>query len=448
MSLQPGQSFAGYRIVRQLGAGGMGEVYLADHPRLPRQDALKILPSGLSGDAMFRKRFTREADVAASLDHPNIVSVFDRGEADGQLWITMKYVDGTDASYLLNSHPRGLPAGDVVAVISAVADALDYAHGQGLLHRDVKPANILIAGSADKPSVKRRILLADFGIARPIFDDTHITSTNLTVGSVAYTSPEQLSGTTLDGRADQYSLACTAYQLLCGATPFANSNAAMLIHQHLSVSPPPVSEKRPDLSGQVDRVLARALDKEPGRRYSSCEHFANDLASALRSGSAGATLLSKPTPAQPAPRPPRPRGETSQPQRPAPHASGPRPSPTPHPAPSPASLPAYTPPAYTPPSHTSSPYHAPATPRSDGKATASLVLGIVSLTIGWCGFSLLTGPAAIILGLVALRSSDRAPVPITNRGTATAGVITGILGTLAMIVFYILVIALDSSTTT
>lgn len=443
MPLLPGQSFAGYRIVRQLGAGGMGEVYLADHPRLPRQDALKILPPGLSGDPMFRKRFTREADVAATLDHPNIVSVFDRGEADGQLWITMKYVDGTDASYLLNSHPRGLPAGDVVAVISAVADALDYAHGQGLLHRDVKPANILIAGAADKPSVKRRILLADFGIARPIFDDTHITSTNLTVGSVAYTSPEQLSGTTLDGRADQYSLACTAYQLLCGATPFANSNAAMLIHQHLSASPPPVSEKRPDLSGQVDRVLSRALDKEPARRYSSCEHFANDLASALRSGAAGATLLSKPTPAQPASRPPQPRVETSQPQRSAPHAPGPRSTPTP------ASRPAYTPPSYTPPSYTPSPYQGPTMPRSDGKATASLVLGIVSLTIGWCGFALLTGPAAIILGLVALRSSDRASVPITNRGAATAGVITGILGTVAMIAFFILAIVFgDSSSTT
>lgn len=447
MSLQPGQTFAGYRIVRQLGAGGMGEVYLADHPRLPRQDALKILPQGLSADTMFRKRFTREADVAATLDHPNIVSVFDRGESDGQLWITMRYVDGTDASYLLRSHPRGLPADDVVAIISAVAEALDHAHQQGLLHRDVKPANILIANTTGR-SAKRRILLADFGIARPIFDDTHLTSTNLTVGSVAYTSPEQLAGATLDGRADQYSLACTAYQLLCGATPFANSNAAMLIHQHLSTEPPAISGKRAGLSPQVDRVLARALDKEPGRRYSSCEHFANDLASALRANARDSTLLSKPGPVAP-PRPPTrvdaPR-QPSRPQTPSPQTPTPQYAPPSRPR-VPVAPPSPAPPALRPPAYTPPPYLPGPVTRSDGKATASLVLGILSLTIGWCGLAFLMGPTAILLGALALRRNDHTPTPISNRGSAIAGIITGLLGTLAVIVFFALSITLDTSST-
>ncbi|WP_279099468.1 serine/threonine-protein kinase [Gordonia bronchialis] len=458
MSLHPGQSFAGYRIVRQLGAGGMGEVYLADHPRLPRQDALKILPTGLSADPMFRKRFTREADIAATLDHPNVVSVFDRGESDGQLWITMKFVDGTDASQLLQTHPRGLPAADVVAIISAVAEALDHAHQQGLLHRDVKPANILIAEPGPRSS-KRRILLADFGIARPIFDDTHITSTNLTVGSVAYTSPEQLSGSTLDGRADQYSLACTAYQLLCGATPFANSNAAMLIHQHLSVEPPAITGKRGNLSAQVDRVLARALDKEPRRRFDSCEQFADELASALRTDAAAATLLS------PGPPPATPRAPSSPPpslQKPRDPVAGQPSSPVarpvhPTPAPTPAARPVYPTPApgaeragrMSPAPFTPAPAPYPGlgrTTRSDGKATASLVLGIVSIVVGWCGFGLLMAPLAIILGLISLRESDRLSIPTTNRGAAIGGVITGIIGFLLVVAFIVFAVVTGDST--
>ncbi|MGW5525077.1 serine/threonine protein kinase [Gordonia sp. NPDC003950] len=364
------------------------------------------------------------------------MSVFDRDEHDGQLWITMKYVNGTDASELLRSHPRGLPAADVVAVVTAVAEALDHAHRQGLLHRDVKPANILIAGGAPGSS-KRRILLADFGIARPIIDDTHITSTNLTVGSIAYTSPEQLAGGPLDGRADQYSLACTAYQLLCGATPFADSNAAMLIHQHLSVTPPAVTGKRTGLSGQVDRVLARALDKEPGRRYSSCEHFAADLAAALRSSpsanAGGATLLAPSGSAPVAPRAnsradlPRPSSSPSAPQA--------RPPSRPAPAVRPAPVPAFPP----------SGYAAVPAARSDGKATAALIMGVLSLTVGWCGLGILLAPLAIVLGLLSMRDSDRAPLPASNRGAATAGVITGIVGLLLLVGFIVLAVVSDSS---
>ncbi|MDT5163788.1 MAG: serine/threonine protein kinase, bacterial, partial [Mycobacterium sp.] len=143
MPVSVGEAFAGFTILRVLGAGGMGTVYLAAHPRLPRQDALKVLPAQWTADPQYRERFLREADLTASLSHPNILGVHDRGEYDGQLWISMDYVEGTDGAQLLRSqHPSGMPVADVVEIISAVADALDYAHSRGLLHRDVKPANI------------------------------------------------------------------------------------------------------------------------------------------------------------------------------------------------------------------------------------------------------------------------------------------------------------------
>src|SRR5690348_4650758 len=145
MPLAPGATFAGYTIVRALGAGGMGEVYLAQHPRLPRQDALKVLHPEASLDDDFRQRFIREADLAARLTHPHIVTVHDRGEFDGQLWIASQYVDGIDAAQLLHeSYPDGMPVDLASAIVSAIASALDYAHEQDLLHRDVKPANILL----------------------------------------------------------------------------------------------------------------------------------------------------------------------------------------------------------------------------------------------------------------------------------------------------------------
>lgn len=216
MPLPPGSAFAGYTIVGLLGSGAMGEVYLAQHPRLPRRDALKVLPPDVSADTAFRERFQREADLAATLLHPHIVGVHDRGEFNGQLWISMDYIEGTDAAALIRSqYPAGMPVAEVVAVVTAVAGALDYAHQRGLLHRDVKPANILLTGpdNAGGP----RIFLADFGIARQLDDISGITATNLTVGTAAYAAPEQLTGADVDGRADQYALAATAFHLLTGA---------------------------------------------------------------------------------------------------------------------------------------------------------------------------------------------------------------------------------------
>ncbi|TLH61693.1 serine/threonine protein kinase [Mycolicibacterium aubagnense] len=285
-----GTDFAGYTIVRCLGSGGMGEVYVARHPRLPRLDALKVLRPEMSANEEFRERFLREADLTAALSHPNIVGVYDRGDFDGQLWISMEYVDGTDVSRLLRSN-NGVSDDQAAEIISAVAEALDYAHQHDLLHRDVKPANILIS---DTDPANKRIKLADFGIARCANDSAGLTATNMTVGTVFYAAPEQLTGSNIDGRADQYALAATAFQLFTGAPPFENSNAAVIIGKHLSTPPPALSERRPDLAA-LDPVLAKALAKDPKDRFDTCTDFARALQHGLGMSGADATTLAPAT---------------------------------------------------------------------------------------------------------------------------------------------------------
>jgi serine/threonine protein kinase, bacterial len=274
MPLRDGDVFAGFVIERFLGSGAMGDVYLARHPRLPRRDALKVLPAALTDNEDFRRRFEREADVAATLWHPHIVGIHDRGEFDGQLWISMDYVEGTDAGRLLSEHhPTGMPVREVCDIVAAVADALDFAHERQLLHRDVKPSNILLSAAK---SNQRRILLADFGVARLADEVTGLTRTNMSVGSVGYAAPEQLMGERLDGRADQYGLAATAFRLLTGRMPFQHSNPAVVISKQLTAAVPPLSESRPDLA-KLDRVLSVALAKEPNGRYPRCLDFARAL---------------------------------------------------------------------------------------------------------------------------------------------------------------------------
>jgi serine/threonine-protein kinase len=274
MPLRIGETFVDYRILRLLGSGGMGEVYLVQHPRLPRHDALKVLRPDVCIDTSFRERFIREADLAAGLRHPHIVGIHDRGEHDGQLWIAMDYIDGTDAAQLMQQrYPAGMPAELAIPIITAVASALDYAHKKGLLHRDVKPANIIVA---DSDSDDRRTFLADFGIARSLDDTSGITTTNMTVGTVAYAAPEQLMGEHLDGRADQYALAATAYHLLSGGQVFPHSNPAVVISRHLNTTPPTLGDRRPDCA-YFDDVLQTALAKEPEDRFPSCEAFARAL---------------------------------------------------------------------------------------------------------------------------------------------------------------------------
>lgn len=300
MSLGAGERFAGYTIVRPLGAGGMGEVYLAQHPRLPRYDALKVLRADVSTDPIFRERFLREADLTAKLWNPHIVGVHDRGDEDGRLWIAMDFVDGEDAGKLLaRRYPAGMPVDMVLAIVAAVGYALDYAHKQGLLHRDVKPANIML--SQMDSSTDRRILLTDFGIARARDEASRLTATNMTLGTLAYCAPEQLMGQHVDGRADQYALAATVYHLLTAATPFPDSTPAAAIGGHLNAPPPRLGAIRPEL-GALDPVLSTALAKDPNARFASCADFARALAEpAFASTDLGAASAS--TTAAPLPHP-------------------------------------------------------------------------------------------------------------------------------------------------
>ncbi|WP_156689022.1 serine/threonine-protein kinase [Mycobacterium sp. Marseille-P9652] len=304
MPFETGEVFAGYVLERLLGTGGMGEVYLAQHPRLPRHDALKILSLSATGDEEFRARFIREAELAAQLWHPHIVSVLDRGESDGRLWISMEYVDGTDAGRLVRErYPKGMPEQDVVDIVTAVADALDFGHDRRLLHRDVKPENILVTAADGH---RRRVLLTDFGIARKIDDVSHLTEANVAVGTISYVAPEQLLGKPLDGRADQYALAATAFYLLTGAPPFDDSNRAVVLSKHLNAPPPRVSERRPDCA-HLDAVIARALAKDPGKRYPTCTDFARALTQAQSASQPSGSCPA--IPVEPGERPPTQRLE-------------------------------------------------------------------------------------------------------------------------------------------
>ncbi|OBA59786.1 hypothetical protein A5647_15965 [Mycobacterium sp. 1100029.7] len=278
MPLGEGAQFAGYTVVRLLGVGGMGEVYAVRHPRLPRLEALKILRADVSANPDFQQRFNREAELAGGLWHPHIVGVHDRGEFEGQLWIAMDYVNGPDIRALMDQHPSGMPADEVVAIVSAVAAALDHAHHRGLLHRDVKPGNIMISRPDD--GSPPRIMLSDFGIARPVDDTTGLTVTNATVGTVDYSAPEQLMGSPIDGRADQYALAATAYYLLTGAKLFPHVSPVAVISAHLTAPPPLPGGRRPDLAA-ADPVFARALAKNPAERFDRCADFAAALSAAL-----------------------------------------------------------------------------------------------------------------------------------------------------------------------
>ncbi|OBB82281.1 protein kinase [Mycobacterium colombiense] len=279
MTLGDGAEFAGYTIQGLLSSGATADVYVARHPRLPRLDALKILPASLTGDAGFRERFERDADLAAALRHPNIVAIHDRGEFDGRLWIAMDYAQGTDAGRLLREHhTHGMAAREVLEIVTTVADALDHGHRRGMLHRDVKPGNILLTESDSEP---RRILLADFGITRKADDISGLMTTD-SAGAVSYAAPEQLMGGELDGRADQYALAATAFHLLTGVAPFAGTSPAAVIANHLNAPPPLLAQRRPDLA-PLDPVLSKAMSKDPAQRFSRCADFAQALGESINS---------------------------------------------------------------------------------------------------------------------------------------------------------------------
>nr|VTP04315.1 Serine/threonine-protein kinase PknF [Mycobacterium riyadhense] len=324
MPLAVGEAFAGYTILRVLGAGAMGTVYLAQHPRLPRQDALKVLSPHHTADPQYRARFVREADIAATLSHPNILGIHDRGEFGGQFWISMDYVAGPDATRLLRErYPRGMPVALVIQIVTAVAAALDHAHQRGLLHRDVKPSNILIA---DPESAAQRVFLADFGIARSVDDTAGLTATNVSIGTVAYAAPEQLMGEPIDGRADQYALACSAFHLLTGGQPYDYPSAAIVITKHVMAPPPPIGQRRPELA-PLEPVFATAMAKKPAERFARCQDFAAQLQHRLDWGSTP-TQLAPPPILEPTTQNTQMAGTGYAPGRPPPPSSSP-PSPPP-----------------------------------------------------------------------------------------------------------------------
>ena len=283
----PGDKVAGYLLEEQIGQGGMAVVFRAYDERLDRRVALKVLAPSLAADNAFRTRFIRESRAAATVEHPNIIPVYDAGDAGGCLFISMRYVQGGDVRSLL-ADGKGLPPARAWNIITQVGSALDMAHSHNLVHRDVKPANMLIDASAIEVQrdvntsgpVTEHIYLSDFGISKQTVA-SNLTSTGQFVGTLDYIAPEQIEGQAIDGRADQYSLACAAFELLCGAPPFTGPNIFALINSHLSEQPPPVSKLQPGLPPDVDRVLAKAMDKTPSRRYATCAQFATDLGRAL-----------------------------------------------------------------------------------------------------------------------------------------------------------------------
>ncbi|MGK8557129.1 serine/threonine-protein kinase [Nocardia gipuzkoensis] len=265
MALRVGSVFAGYRIERTLGAGGMGTVYLARHPRLPRSVALKVLDASAGSDPEFRARFQREAELAARLDHPNIVEIYDRGSEDGQLWMSMRYVAGSDVARLIAGH--ALPPSRVAEILTQAADGLDAAHRRGLLHRDVKPANLLVAPGDDG---RDQVFVTDFGIARSREDTAGLTAAGALIATLGYVAPEQIRGEPLDHRCDVYALGATLYQMLTGAMPFARNTPAAVLRAHLAEPPPRPSAADPALPAALDAVIATAMAKRPADRYDSC----------------------------------------------------------------------------------------------------------------------------------------------------------------------------------
>jgi serine/threonine protein kinase len=326
MSSDPatGTEVAGYRIVERVGSGGMGVVYLAEETGLgDRPVALKLLPPASAGDPDYRARFLREMRVAAAIDHPNIVPIYRAGEDRGQLYLAMRYVHASDLRRALASEGR-LEPGRALAILDQVARALDTAHARGLVHRDVKPGNILLA-----PPVldgdPEHVYLVDFGLARDDSDDRSIGGGGWFLGTPRYAAPEQAAGRPVDGRTDGYALGCVLHECLTGRPPFPDGPGEAVLLAHLEATPPRVTAQRPDLPPAIDQVVARAMAKAPEDRFPSCRALITAARQAL-------TQTSSPVPAPP------PGGSpTSNPQAPAtaaPGGSAPDASHPPGPAPS------------------------------------------------------------------------------------------------------------------
>ena len=298
-----GQSgtIAGYRLDGHVGQGRRAVVYLAQDERLRRRVALKVMAPELARDATFRTRMISESRAAAALGHPHIVPVFGAGETDGVLYVAMHYVTAGDARSLLSQHGP-LPLGYAWRIVAQIASALDAAHAHGVIHRDVRPANILLDGDeAGDRAAGGHAYLSDFGTS-PAFPAGQVIAADQAAGMLDYLAPEQIEGCAADGRTDQYSLACAGFEFLCGTPPFGPDQGQTLMYAQIYADPPAASTRRAGISAAVDSVLAPALAKDPADRYPSCGRFAEELRAALH--------LRPGEPADP-------------PRSPAPHGNGP-----------------------------------------------------------------------------------------------------------------------------
>src|SRR3954465_3941000 len=342
MEIAAGTEIGGFRILNLLGQGGMGVVYLADNVRSGQRVALKLLTPDLARSSGFRERFIREAGYASSLRHPNVLEVYDAGEQDGVLYIAMQYVEGEDLKALLSREGR-LDARRAVGILGQVASALDAAHSTGVLHRDIKPGNVMIA--AGQPE---HCYLTDFGLSKnPSADSIALTAQGEFVGTIDYTAPELVLGKDADSRLDVYSLGCLFSQCPVGPPPFPKERDVEVLYAHIQDPPPRVSAARPDLPPALDDVIIKSMAKKPEDRFPTCSAFMD----------AARTIVGEPAPA-PGPPPPPPVGVPVPPA-----AEGGPPPPPPPPGPAPVADP---PP---PPGAAAGPSHPPSAPPGRGRRT-------------------------------------------------------------------------------
>jgi serine/threonine protein kinase len=409
----PDIQIAGYRIEARLGRGGMGEVYRAVQLSLGRRVALKVLAPKLADDDVFRRRFLRESRIAASIDHPSIIPIYETGEDGGLLYIAMRYVDGLDLSTLLRREGRLEPA-RALAIMAQVASALDAAHARGLVHRDVKPANILLA--AGPAGGDGHCYLCDFGLIKEVNAQqaqSALTATDQFVGTIPYVAPEQIEGRDVDGRADVYSLGCVLFHCLTGSVPFERMNDIEVVFAHLREPPPSLSSRAPGLPTAMDAVVARAMAKSGDDRWPTCSALVTAMQAEVRSTSpapaisADAETRSMHLPPVAITAPPPPPPAAASPSAAPPRAASASAAPTriePTPAPSAGRPPSPRPASRPPQGEGSGPRgHVPAVVHrgaGGGRRSRWWLLAVAAIVL----------PAAAYVGTTQLLSEEQPPV--------------------------------------